>query len=294
MRRLLPALLCALLLACSSSAPPDARPVPSELPAAERETYRRLPVDGAHNLRDLGGYATADGRTTRWGMLFRSDALAGLTDDDLRYLERLRLRRVIDFRSALERERDPDRIPAIPGLEIVLSPIQGDALDPAELQERILGGEATAREMTGMLVDGNRAFVTDFSDVYADFLHGLADADHLPTLFHCTAGKDRAGFGAALALMAVGVPRETVMRDYLRTNEFSADHTERVLTILRFVSFFRTEPDDVRPLFEARREYLQTAFDTIDEKYGDTDGYLRQALGADDALLARIRTNLLE
>ena len=66
------------------------------------------------------------------------------------------------------------------------------------------------------------------------------------------------------------------------------------LRLLRFASFFRTHPDDVRPLFEARREYLQTAFDTIDEKYGGTDAYLRQGLGADDALLARVRQNLLE
>jgi protein-tyrosine phosphatase len=283
-----------LLLACGGAPPPDQRIVPSSLPAAQREAHRRLPVEGAHNLRDLGGYATADGRRVKWGVLYRSDALADLSDDDLAYLERLQLRHLVDFRSDLEVERDPDRVPDSPELRVVRRPIQGDALDPTEIRELILSGEAEPRDMEALLLAANRAFVTDFGDVYAGFLHDLAEPGKLPTLFHCTAGKDRAGFAAALALSALGVPRETIMRDYLRTNEFTADHTERMLTVLRIVSFFRTDPDSVRPLFEARRSYLEAAFDTIDEKFGGTGAYLRQGLGADDALLARIRANLLE
>ena len=227
-------------------------------------------------------------------MLYRSNALADLSDGDLAYLERLDLERVIDFRSELERERDPDRIPASPELDVVLRPIQGDALDPAELRDRLLAGEGSADDWSGLLVDANRAFVRDFGGVYAAFLRDLADTDQLPLLFHCSAGKDRAGFAAAVALLAVGVPRETVMRDYLLTNDFSADHTEGVLRMLRIFSFFRAQPDAVRPLFEARREYLQAAFDAIDEDFGGTDAWLRQGLGADDALLARVRANLLE
>lgn len=282
------------LAACSSAPPPDQRIVPAELPAAQRDAHRRLPVEGAHNLRDLGGYATTDGLHVRWGVLYRSDALADLTDDDVHYLERLGLRRWVDFRSNMEMENDADRIPESPDLQVVHRPIQGDALDPAELQDRILSGDADAQELAEMLVGANRAFITDFGDVYSAFLHDLGDADKLPLLFHCTAGKDRAGFAAALALMALGVPRDTVMQDYLLTNEFSAEHTESTLRLLRIVSLFRTHPDDVRPLFEARREYLQAAFDTIDQEYGSTAAYLRDGLGADDALLARLRENLLE
>ena len=286
---------CALALAaCSNAPPPDQRIVPAELPLAQREAHRRLPVEGAYNLRDLGGYATTNGRRVRWGVLYRSDSLADLTDADLRYLERLGLRHWVDFRSDMELQRDADRVPESPELRVVRRPILGDALDPAELRERILSGDADAGELAQMLVDANRAFVTDFGDVYSDFLHDLGDAEKLPLLFHCTAGKDRAGFAAALTLLALGVPRETVMRDYLLTNDFSAEHTESTLRILRFVSFFRTDPESVRPLFEARREYLQTAFDTIDEKYGSTGAYLRHGLGANDALLARLRENLLE
>jgi protein-tyrosine phosphatase len=287
--------VCALLLlACAGGEPPELRAVPAELPAEARSAHRRLPLDGAHNFRDLGGYRTGDGRTLRWGRLYRSDALADLSDADLAYLRRLGLRRVVDFRSPGERERDEDRLPETPGLEIALRPIFGDALDPRALQDRLLSGEARGAELARLLVEANRAFVTDFGDVYAAFLRDLADAEELPLLFHCTAGKDRAGFAAAVALLALGVPREAVMRDYLLTNDYSADHTRRVLRLIHWASLFRADPEQIRPLFEARPEYLQAAFDTIDAKYGGVDRYLREGLGVDAGLRARLRDNLLE
>ena len=89
------------LLACGDSLPPALeRAIPAELAQEVRESQRRLPVAGAANLRDLGGYRTRDGRALRWGVLYRSDALADLSDQDVAYLERLRLHRVVDFRSA--------------------------------------------------------------------------------------------------------------------------------------------------------------------------------------------------
>jgi protein-tyrosine phosphatase len=90
------------------------------------------------------------------------------------------------------------------------------------------------------------------------------------------------------------VPRETVMHDYLLTNRYSQDATSRTLLLLRVFSGFRTAPDDARPLFEARSEYLRAAFDAIDAHYGDTDRYLREGLGLDEPTLARLRENLLE
>jgi protein-tyrosine phosphatase len=280
-----------LVLACSDALPPAERPIPAELAAEARDAQRRLPVEGAANLRDLGGYAARDGRRLRWGVLYRSDALADLSDDDVAYLDRLGLRRVVDFRSDGERERDPDRLPA--GVTPVLQPIAGDGLDPKELQDQLLSGEADAEQAASWLVEGNRAFVTEFGDVYARFLRDLAEPGSLPTLFHCTAGKDRAGYAAALVLMALDVPRDTAMRDYLLTNDFTRAKTASLLHLIRFVSFFRTDPEDVRPLFEARESYLGAAFATIDAEYGSTDTYLRDALGVDDALRERLRAQLL-
>jgi protein-tyrosine phosphatase len=287
------AILFLALLACGEALPPaNQRAIPANLPVAEREAQRRLPVDGAANLRDLGGYRTRDGHALRWGVLYRSDELAELSDEDVAYLERLRLRRVVDFRSAKERERDRDRLPS--GVRDVWQPIAGPGLDPGELGERLLAGGITAEQAASWLVEGNRAFVDQFREVYARFLRDLAEPANLPTLFHCTAGKDRTGFAAALVLIAVDVPRETAMHDYLLTNEFTQAKTQRMLRLIRVMSFFRADPDDLRPLFEARESYLGAAFAAIDEKPGGINAYLRDALGIDDALRKQLRANLLE
>ena len=283
-------MLCALL-ACDGEIPPEQRLIPAELPPAAREAQRRLPVYGAANLRDLGGYATRDGRALRWGVLYRSDALNDLDDEDVAYLGRLKLSRVVDFRSDAERERDPDRLPD--GVTAELAPIAGSGLDPAELQDRLMSGDVTADQAAAWLVDGNRAFVGEFRDVYARFLHELADPANLPMLFHCTAGKDRTGYAAALVMLALDVPRETAMRDYLLTNQFMERKTRSLLRLIQIASLFRADPDQLMPLFEARESYLGAAFAAIDEAHG-TDVYLRDALGVDDALRERLRANLLE
>jgi protein-tyrosine phosphatase len=289
------AILAALALAaCSTTLPPDPRILAHELPAAQREAARRVSLEGAHNFRDLGGYETVDGKRVKWGVLYRSDALGDLTDDDVATLSRLGLKRVVDFRSKSEREREPDRLPENPGPYVAWTPIQGDALDPKDIQEMIFSGDTTEAEMSQLLVVANESFITQFGNVYSDFLRNLSLGENLPALFHCTAGKDRAGFGAALALMAVGVPRETIMEDYLKTNAYTAEHTESRLRLIRWVSLFRADADTIRPLFEARPEYLQAAFDTIDAKYGSTEVYLRDGLGIDSATLGRLRANLLD
>jgi protein-tyrosine phosphatase len=294
MRHHLLAIATALLalFGCGDALPPASqRAIPAELPRSEREAQRLLPVAGAANLRDLGGYATRDGHALRWGVLYRADALADLSDEDLTYLERLSLHRVVDFRSEAERERDPDRLPA--GPSVVWQPIAGQGLDPRTLQDRLLAGEVSAEQSAAFLVEGNRAFVNEFRDVYARFLRDLADPANLPTLFHCTAGKDRTGFAAALVMLVLDVPRETAMRDYLLTNTYTQAKTWRTLQVIRFASLFRADPDDLQPLFEARETYLNAAYAAIDEQPGGSEAYLR-SLGVDDALRERLRANLLE
>ncbi|MEM7410541.1 MAG: tyrosine-protein phosphatase [Myxococcota bacterium] len=276
--------------ACQSLAPPEERAVPALTETEVRD--RHLPLDGAANARDLGGYTTRDGRQLRWGVLYRSDTLGELSDDDLLYLERLGVRRIVDFRSELERDREPDRVPG--GAAVTWQPISGDGLDPRELQDQLMSGEITEEEASGWLIEGNRAFVTEFAPVYARFLRELAEPDATPTLFHCTAGKDRAGFAAALVLMALDVPRDAIMQDYLLTNDYLEPKTQRMLRLIRWASLFRADPVAVRPLFEARPSYLQAAFDTIDAEYGGVDRYLREGLGVDDAMLARLQANLLD
>jgi protein-tyrosine phosphatase len=283
-------LVSSLGVACTGHLPPEQRQIPSELPDADRDAARLLPLEGAHNFRDVGGYETSEGRRVRWGALYRSDKLSELTDDDVAYLSRLSLKRVIDFRSDGEYEREPDRLPA--GVVVTRLPIDGSGLDPSQIETLIREGDAEATAQ--ILVAGNEAVIREFSPQYRAFLLALAEPENLPLLFHCTGGKDRAGFGAALALLAVGVPRDVVMRDYLLTREYTAEITAQQIRRMRLMTLGSVNAEAFAALADARPEYLQAAFDTIDADYGSTQAYIRDGLRIDAATLARIRSNLLE
>ena len=290
LERLLLLVAMGLAFACAAAPPASERFIPRDLSPELRADSRRLPLDGAHNFRDLGGYETVDGRRTRWGLLYRSDKLADLSDEDLRYLERLEIRRVIDFRSDGEREREPDRLPV--GAFATLLPIEGEGVDPNEI--RRLLSEDDPKKAEQLLVAANESFVTEFAPQYRAFLLSLADGKEAPTVFHCTAGKDRAGFAAALALMTVGVPRETIMQDYLLTGTYAAELRERTIRQARILSLGSVNAESMRALFDTRPEYLQAAFDAIDREYGGTENYLAEGLGISDAQRRRIEENLLD
>jgi protein-tyrosine phosphatase len=254
---------------------------------------RRLPLEGPDNFRDLGGYVTEDGRRVRWGRLYRSNDLSGLTRDDIAYLSRIRLELVCDFRSDRERREKPNRtIEPRPPVSLDL-PVDAEGVDPGALQQMIRTGGIAALGTEKLMLSAYRSFVSDHSARWAAMLRRLAQRDALPALVHCTAGKDRTGFAAALVLLTLGVPEETVFEDYLMTNRYRADFQRFVLRWVPLYSFFRTDPDDLLPLLEARREYLQASFDAIDELHGSLDTYLADELGVTPRIRAALRAKLL-
>lgn len=254
---------------------------------------RLLPLEGAHNFRDLGGYETSDGRFVRWGRLFRSDELSQLTDADVAYVARLGIRWLCDFRSDEERAESPDRLPAESPPTVERLVITDGDWSAAELRRRILAGEVDDLDAAELMKAANRGFATTFRDRYTVLLDRLARPDTLPALIHCTGGKDRAGFGAAVVLLALGVPRETVMYDYLLTNHYTHARIERMLFVIRFASLFRTDPERVRPLMGVDRDYLQAAFEVIDRDFGSDEAFLRDGLGLSEVERNALRGALL-
>ncbi|MDJ0851893.1 MAG: tyrosine-protein phosphatase [Myxococcota bacterium] len=254
---------------------------------------RRLPLDGADNFRDLGGYATADGRRVRWGRLYRSNDLSGLSASDRRYLSRIGVRLVCDFRTDREREDKPDRVEPSEALELLDLPVEQRGVDAGVMARRILTGGIAELGMEQTMRDAYRAFVVEHAETWAALLRRLARPGSLPALVHCTAGKDRTGFASALVLLTLGVPRETVFADYLLTNHYRERFQRLVMRWAPVVSLFRTRADDVRPLLEARRAYLETSLDAMEELHGSVDGYLEKALGVDASLRAALERNLL-
>jgi protein-tyrosine phosphatase len=282
------------ITACSRSVPLEARPAPDQLVSEQGESIRKLPFDGPNNFRDMGGYVTADGKKLKWGMLYRSDKLSDLSATDEQYLEKLAIRRIVDFRSEQERTEEPDRIAPDSSIAIVNKPITIKAVEVGQIGERIVSSDATPEEMGQLLVDANRQMVEDFTPVYREYMQELLVSANYPSVFHCTAGKDRTGLAAALVLSALGVPRDIIIQDYLASNTYNAEHIDKMLMLIEISSFFRANSEAVRAIFAVEERYLNEAFIAIDEHYGSMDNYLTAGLGLGEVERQKLRGLLLQ
>lgn len=254
---------------------------------------RRIPFEGAHNFRDLGGYETRDGRHVRWGQVYRSDHLSELTEDDLVYMEKLGIRLVCDFRAQEEIDKQPNRLPATDPPVQINPDIMGTALMPGEIQEAIMNGNPDGLDFGRLLIDGNRHMATQALDQYRELFRRLEREEFVPLLFHCTAGKDRTGVGSALILLALGVPEQTVMWDYLLTGFYTRDRVEDMVRTAMETATHQIDFEVVRPILSVRREYLQAAFDAIHEEYETVDRYLEDAMLLTKARREALRGRLL-
>ena len=281
--------LCFALTQCSETIDLMERPIHKNNNTFQSEEYRLLPMDGAFNTRELGGYKTTDGKSVKWGMLFRSDKLSDISENDQLYLQSLGIKRIVDFRSKGEKTEDPDIIPE--GINYIETPINVDGAMRSKI-EAVLKGE-TKKEIKSFLVDANKEFVTNYTSVYEDFLRGLIDEDG-PTLFHCTAGKDRAGFAAAITLIALGVSKEDVIEDYMKTNIFTKDKIDEMIDKIKLMSLYQADAEILRPLIGVERIYIETAFKTAEEKYGSLENFIREGLNISDDEIQILRNKFVE
>jgi protein-tyrosine phosphatase len=250
---------------------------------------RRPAIGGESNFRDLGGYRADNGRRVRWGAVYRSGGLARLTDEGVDDLARLGLKLVCDFRAADERKVHPSRLPAGNPPAVDRLPIRPK--EGAQMRDLVLSGKATPDDVAAAYRAIYRAYVLDHAVQYAALFKHLADGASYPLVFHCAAGKDRTGVAAALILTALGVPWETVLADYLLTNEYFSYRPRRG----NGGDVLDSVPEELRATFvAARQDYLETAFAAANEVYGSLDAYLRDALSVSDAVRDGLRSHLLE
>ena len=246
-----------------------------------------LRFEGSRNLRDLGGYRTADGRQVRWGQLFRSGMLSRLTAAGVADLRACGLRALCDLRTSAERESEPFPIGEFAGLKYW----SRDYLTSfAELRETMRSGFATGEAAREGMIAGYRELPFEQAPAYRQVFAHLK-AGEVPVLFNCTAGKDRAGTAAALVLRALGVPREIVIEDYALTNEVL--NLRHVLS--RQGGSLAAQPPEVgAAVARADPAYLTAALDSIDARHGGIGGFLREVLDVSDREQAEIRDALLE
>ena len=232
-----------------------------------------LSITNPSNFRDLAENVRSV--PLRPKVLFRSDHLGALDAHDASQIQALGIRRVLDFRGVHERTSAACRVPGVEVHSLAIEPTIVQVL--ADLTEA--GHRLGAAEVVHHMEDTYRGFVRESAGRFAGFFALLLAAAE-PTVFHCTAGKDRTGVAAALVLHALGATREEILRDYLLTNERLKPPT--------FV-WRGLEPHVARVLWGVRPEFLQAAFDAIDADWGGLDAFLERALGVGPAQRRRLR-----
>ncbi|MBB6633142.1 tyrosine-protein phosphatase [Cohnella thailandensis] len=251
-----------------------------------------LPLQGAFNFRDMGGLRAADGRTVKPGLLFRAAELTGLTEEDHLYLKPIGMRTVFDYRNRGEAEEKPD--PAI-----------GEAVNV-----RVPANEAAEHAphvtMEQMLASGHhKAFTEDMLEKlyvqlpvgnasYKKLMALLSEPEtNLPLVHHCAGGRDRTGVGSMLILMTLGVPYETILEDYLYSNDTLQGFNRSMFEAAsKYVS-----AEELQALGEAmllRERYLKASLRSIEQAYGTFERYLAEEFGIDESVRARIQAYCLE
>ncbi|MFJ3171630.1 tyrosine-protein phosphatase [Streptomyces roseus] len=269
--------------------------VVSGLPAADRQWFdfkgdrgeglrladRHIALDGAVNFRDAGGYRTAAGQWVKMGEVYRSDALDKLTAADLAKLQRLRVKNVFDLRMTSERTTAPDKVPA--GATYTVADVFAGSGSFQTLPK-------SPDEAVKAMLDAEKAMVggEGGKKAYRQVFEGLERDRDRAVLFHCTAGKDRTGWANAALLTALGVPADTVMADYLASNDYRKAANDAILSHLP-----APQAAVYKPMLDVRAEYLNSGYDEVKAEYGTFDHYLKNGLGIDARELKQLKKDLL-
>lgn len=260
--------------------------------AGEIASERVIDLQGTTNTRDIGGYQTGDMRTIRWRQIIRSENLSRLTASDFEKLEEIGIKTVIDLRTDREHEQAPtewlgDNPPTFYHFPI------GDAHnDWFNAQRRLMRRKNfTEEQALEHMVEGYRMIAEEGPRSFHNLMDVVLDQSNWPVLVHCSAGKDRAGVATALILEALGVDRETIMQDFLLTNEVGRSADKAAL--------LAEKSEDTRgggrrigrgpsaeawyPIVGVRPEMLQAFYASVDERYGSMESFLAELGAGPDA-----------
>lgn len=252
---------------------------------------RLVPLEGALNFRDLGGYRTADGGHLRWGHIFRADSLAKLSTDDWEHLAAVGLRSVVDFRRSPEIESAPTRPPEELSIRMRRLAIGEDTPGQPELLDLVISGEISSISV-GDVVGIYESMVERYPSAFGGLMIHLADDEAIPAVFHCAAGKDRTGIAAALLLSSLGVPDEVVLGDYELSNHYRT--ARRIEELRPELESKGVDVETVRPYLSATGPALVAAFAWIRSNHGSVEGYLTGPGQVEPDVIAKLRSDLVK
>jgi len=256
---------------------------------------RILNLQGVSNFRDVGGITNKGGKKIKSGLLFRSAELSRLTAKDLELIKGLNVKTILDLRTTAERQSKLFPINNSDHMRIISIPISD--------REK----EMTQKEFFHFLISKGRKF--DFGKYLQDIYFKIAferqdeinkaichlsDKNNLPAIIHCTAGKDRTGLIVALIQLMLDVEIDNVLKDYLLSNELMEQQANRLISHIRFMSFFRITARQLKPLMEARENYLLDVLDEIHRRYNTVTDYLIENCKIDRSRLMALESIFLE
>ena len=283
--------------AVATSSPPLVATTHHTLEQADAQD-RLIPLAGGQNFRELGGYRTADGLHVRTGLIYRSGSMTHLTAADFAALGDRHIRTVVDLRSAQERAAEPVVWPeSVAPLVLVGEDVSATSNEFSRtLMQPGNDGARTRAAMARFYRELPLRYAPQYRVLFAQLLDQRA-----PLIFNCTAGKDRTGIAAALLLTALGVPRETVIDDYLLSNRYFVAQATGASAATAAAgenpqqAFLRRLPPDVyQALMSVDRSYIEAAFAAIEERPGGLEAYYRHELGLDAAAIQRLKSLYLE
>ncbi|CAG1770986.1 partial Tyrosine-protein phosphatase, partial [uncultured bacterium] len=213
-----------------------------------------------------------------------------LTDRGLAQIKRLGIRLVCDFRTEAEAHKQPNRFPDSPAVNYVRLPIQHGEFEPTSVFERIKKGDYDWIS-EDFMIRGYVDSLEGYPEVWARFFQLLVEPRQRPLLFHCTGGKDRTGAAAALVLLALGVPPETVIADYGLSDGYNSDVRR---TIYEHLRPFSVDLEKVEPYFTAPESRLRALLKHVNGRYGSAVNYLVTRAGVSAETIARLEADLLE
>ena len=273
----------------------SASPVFSNTLSSERVIH----LKGTTNTRDIGGYQTSDQSTLRWGQIIRSDKLSRLTAKDFQKLEDIGLKTVIDLRTQKEHDQSPTLWKGDKPPRFFHFPVGDSNNDWFTAQRKMMKRNRFTQEQSlEHMTEGYRMILEEGTASYQKLMEIVLDESNWPVLIHCNAGKDRSGVGVALILEALGVNRETIMEEYLLTNEISRIEEKAVFlsreskNSSRGNKFSKGTPASAwLPIVGVRAQMLEAFYDSVDEKYGSMDAYLTE-LGVDQQARLELAASL--